>query len=44
MRWKILAGMVSKPNITPAALAAERPAVLAEQREQPGPRSACRMR
>ncbi|MEG3151121.1 insulinase family protein [Sphingomonas sp. ZT3P38] len=34
---KILAGMVSKPNITQAALAAERPAVLAEQREQPGP-------
>ncbi|MEO7170822.1 MAG: insulinase family protein, partial [Sphingomonas sp.] len=34
---KILAGMVSKPNITQAALNAERPAVLAEQREQPGP-------
>ena len=32
----ILAGMVSKPNITPAALDAERPAVLAEQREAPG--------
>lgn len=34
---KILAGMVSHPNITPAALTAERPAVLAEQREAPGP-------
>jgi zinc protease len=34
---KIMAGMVSKPNITDAALAAERPAVLAEQREAPGP-------
>jgi len=34
---KILAGMVDKPNITAAGLAAERPAVLAEQREQPGP-------
>jgi zinc protease len=33
----ILAGMVSKPNITPQALNAERPAVLAEQREAPGP-------
>lgn len=33
---KILAGMVSRPNITPAALTAERPAVLAEQREAPG--------
>ncbi|PNB52434.1 hypothetical protein C1X77_27695, partial [Pseudomonas sp. GW531-E2] len=30
-------GMVSKPNITPQALNAERPAVLAEQREAPGP-------
>ncbi len=34
---KILSGMVAQPNITPTALAAERPAVLAEQREQPGP-------
>ncbi|MDB5707156.1 MAG: peptidase [Sphingomonas bacterium] len=34
---KILAGMVSKPNITQTALDGERPAVLAEQREQPGP-------
>jgi zinc protease len=34
---KILSGMVSHPNITPTALNAERPAVLAEQREQPGP-------
>ena len=34
---KILSGMVSKPNITTQALNAERPAVLAEQREQPGP-------
>ena len=34
---KIMAGMVSKPNITTAALNAERPAVLAEQREAPGP-------
>ena len=34
---KILAGMASKPNITQAALNGERPAVLAEQREQPGP-------
>ncbi|MEN2785274.1 M16 family metallopeptidase [Sphingomonas qilianensis] len=34
---KIMAGMVSKPNITDAALGAERPAVLAEQREAPGP-------
>ncbi|WP_260599501.1 M16 family metallopeptidase [Sphingomonas endolithica] len=34
---KILAGMVDKPNITAAALNAERPAVLAEQREAPGP-------
>ena len=33
---KILAGMVSGPNITADALVAERPAVLAEQREQPG--------
>lgn len=34
---KILAGMVDHPNITTAALNAERPAVLAEQREAPGP-------
>lgn len=34
---KIMAGMVRKPSITAQALAAERPAVLAEQREQPGP-------
>ena len=34
---KILSGMVSRPNITQAALGAERPAVLAEQREAPGP-------
>ena len=34
---KILSGMVAKPNITAAALNAERPAVLAEQREAPGP-------
>lgn len=34
---KILSGMVSNPNITLTALNAERPAVLAEQREQPGP-------
>ncbi len=34
---KILSGMVSNPNITATALGAERPAVLAEQREQPGP-------
>jgi len=34
---KILGGMVSRPNITQAALDGERPAVLAEQREQPGP-------
>ena len=33
---KILSGMVSSPNITPTALTAERPAVLAEQREAPG--------
>ena len=36
---KILAGMVTKPNITPAALNAERPAVLAERRESLGPQS-----
>ena len=34
---KILAGMADKPKITQAALDGERPAVLAEQREQPGP-------
>ncbi|MES2987880.1 MAG: insulinase family protein [Pseudomonadota bacterium] len=34
---KILAGMMSAPAITSAALNAERPVVLAEQREQPGP-------
>lgn len=34
---KILAGMMAKPNITAQALTAERPVVLAEQREQPGP-------
>ncbi|MDO7843332.1 M16 family metallopeptidase [Sphingomonas immobilis] len=34
---KIMSGMVSQPNITQAALTGERPAVLAEQREQPGP-------
>jgi zinc protease len=32
---KILAGMASKPKITQTALDGERPAVLAEQREQP---------
>ncbi|RYE00524.1 MAG: insulinase family protein, partial [Sphingomonadales bacterium] len=34
---KILSGMMIGPAITPAALTAERPVVLAEQREQPGP-------
>ncbi|MDQ2878107.1 MAG: insulinase family protein, partial [Pseudomonadota bacterium] len=34
---KILAGMVEKPNITTQAIAAERPAVLAERREGLGP-------
>ena len=34
---KILSGMVAKPNINTQALNAERPAVLAEQREAPGP-------
>lgn len=33
---KIMSGMMEKPNITDAALNAERPVVLAEQREQPG--------
>lgn len=35
--FKILAGMMSGPTITPQTLTAERPVVLAEQREQPGP-------
>ncbi len=34
---KILSGMMEKPAITDATVAAERPVVLAEQREQPGP-------
>lgn len=34
---KILAGMMAQPNITDTALDSERPVVLAEQREQPGP-------
>ena len=34
---KILSGMMEKPVITDASVAAERPVVLAEQREQPGP-------
>lgn len=34
---KILSGMMMAPTITDAALNAERPVVLAEQREQPGP-------
>ena len=34
---KIFAGMMSEPGITTAGLTAERPAVLAEQREAPGP-------
>lgn len=34
---KIMAGMMEKPTITDASVAAERPIVLAEQREQPGP-------
>jgi zinc protease len=34
---KIMSGMMEKPVITDAAVAAERPVVLAEQREQPGP-------
>lgn len=33
---KILSGMIALPNLTDAALIAERPVVLAEQREQPG--------
>lgn len=34
---KVMAGMMAQPTITAAALTAERPVVLAEQREQPGP-------
>ena len=34
---KIFAGMMMEPGISAAGLAAERPAVLAEQREAPGP-------
>ncbi|MBY0305053.1 MAG: insulinase family protein [Sphingomonas sp.] len=33
---KILSGMIAQPNLTGSALTAERPVVLAEQREQPG--------
>ena len=33
---KILSGMMAAPAIVPAAVTAERPVVLAEQREQPG--------
>lgn len=33
----ILSGMMAQPLITPTTLNAERPVVLAEQREQPGP-------
>lgn len=35
--FKILSGMMKGPAITAAALTAERPVVMAEQREQPGP-------
>ncbi|WP_448662127.1 M16 family metallopeptidase [Sphingomonas sp. CJ20] len=35
--FKILAGMMTGPAITQQALTAERPVVMAEQREQPGP-------
>lgn len=35
--FKILSGMMEQPNIVPAAITAERPVVLAEQREQPAP-------
>jgi len=35
--FKILAGMMSGPEITQPILNSERPVVLAEQREQPGP-------
>jgi zinc protease len=34
--FKILSGMMTAPNLTQAALDAERPVVLAESREQPG--------
>lgn len=34
--FKLLSGMMTAPNITAAALDAERPVVLAEAREQPG--------
>jgi zinc protease len=34
---KILSGMMDSPTLTDAAVTAERPVVLAEQREQPGP-------
>ncbi len=34
---KILSGMMEKPVLTDTSVAAERPIVLAEQREQPGP-------
>lgn len=34
---KILSGMMTEPTITAASLDAERPVVLSEQREQPGP-------
>jgi zinc protease len=34
---RIMSGMMEKPNIVPAAINAERPVVLAEQREQPAP-------
>jgi zinc protease len=34
---KIMSGMMEKPTITDVSVAAERPIVLAEQREQPGP-------
>ena len=34
---KILSGMMANPALTDAAVTAERPIVLAEQREQPGP-------
>lgn len=35
--FKILSGMMTGPNISQQSLAAERPVVLAEAREQPGP-------
>ena len=34
---KILSGMMEAPTLTPAVIDSERPVVLAEQREQPGP-------